>query len=188
MANQYNPDPTSDDSSLDEDSIDMMTDAYLNKEIVRTKVVLSVCDLARKEPKILRHKSRLYLYYLITVAVFYTLPVVQLVTTYHYVLRVTGNQDLCYYNFLCAHPWSVWSDFNHVFSNFGYFFLGTLFLFITYMREKSDMDSMNSCFGIPQHYGLFYAMGVALIMEGLLSGCYHVCPNHTNFQFGNGAN
>lgn len=27
-------------------------------------------------------------------------------------------------------------------------------------------------------------MGVALIMEGLLSASYHVCPNHSNFQFG----
>ena len=26
-------------------------------------------------------------------------------------------------------------------------------------------------------------MGTALMMEGLLSACYHVCPNYTNFQF-----
>lgn len=39
--------------------------------------------------------------------------------------------------------------------------------------------------GIPKHFGLFYAMGTALMMEGLLSACYHVCPNYTNFQFGN---
>lgn len=38
--------------------------------------------------------------------------------------------------------------------------------------------------GIPKHFGLFYAMGTALMMEGLLSACYHVCPNYTNFQFG----
>ena len=30
---------------------------------------------------------------------------------------------------------------------------------------------------------MYYAMGLALIMEGIMSGCYHVCPNHTNFQF-----
>ena len=59
-----------DDSSLDEDDIDLMEDAFCDKEIIRTKLVLSVCDLARKDPKILRHKSRLYLYYLITVAIF----------------------------------------------------------------------------------------------------------------------
>ena len=39
-------------------------------------------------------------------------------------------------------------------------------------------------YGIPQHFGLFYALGIALIMEGVLSGCYHVCPSYSNFQFG----
>lgn len=38
--------------------------------------------------------------------------------------------------------------------------------------------------GIPQHFGLFFAMGLALIMEGIMSACYHVCPNYSNFQFG----
>ncbi|XP_046145976.1 SID1 transmembrane family member 1-like isoform X1 [Osmia bicornis bicornis] len=172
------------DSSLDEDDIDLMEDALSDKEVIRTKLVLSVCDLARKEPKILRHKSRLYLYYLITVAIFYTLPVVQLVITYQHVLHVTGNQDMCYYNFLCAHPFGLLSDFNHVFSNFGYIMLGLLFIFITYSREHNELDrEKNKCYGIPQHYGLFYAMGTALIMEGILSGSYHVCPNRSNFQF-----
>ena len=39
-------------------------------------------------------------------------------------------------------------------------------------------------YGIPQHFGLFYAMGIALVMEGVLSACYHVCPSYSNFQFG----
>ncbi|XP_003704971.2 SID1 transmembrane family member 1 [Megachile rotundata] len=172
------------DSSLDEDDIDLMEDSLCDKEVIRTKLVLSVCDLARKEPKILRHKSRLYLYYLITVAIFYALPVVQLVITYQHVLHVTGNQDMCYYNFLCAHPLGLVSDFNHVFSNFGYIMLGLLFIFITYSREHNEYDrEKNKCYGIPQHYGFFYAMGTALIMEGILSGSYHICPNRSNFQF-----
>ena len=37
--------------------------------------------------------------------------------------------------------------------------------------------------GIPQHFGIFYAMGFALISEGFLSACYHVCPTTENFQF-----
>ncbi|XP_060828615.1 SID1 transmembrane family member 1-like [Bombus pascuorum] len=173
-----------DDSSLDEDDIDLMEDAFCDKEIIRTKLVLSVCDLARKDPKILRHKSRLYLYYLITVAIFYTLPAVQLLITYQHVLHVTGNQDMCYYNFLCAHPFLSLSDLNHVFSNIGYIMLGFLFIFLTSSREHDEFErEKNKCYGIPQHYGLFYAMGTALIMEGILSGSYHVCPNRSNFQF-----
>ena len=31
-------------------------------------------------------------------------------------------------------------------------------------------------------------MGLALIMEGILSGCYHVCPSHNNFQVNSFAN
>ncbi|XP_031783168.1 SID1 transmembrane family member 2 [Nasonia vitripennis] len=174
-----------DDSSLDEDDIDLMEDAYCDKDVVRTKLVLSVCDLARKEPKILRKKSRLYIYYLITVAIFYTAPVVQLVVTYQNMLHVTGNQDLCYYNFLCSHPFYALSDFNHVFSNLGYVLLGLLFIFIVCMRERFSEHShhIDRGFGIPQHYGLYYAMGFALMMEGVLSGSYHLCPNHSNFQF-----
>jgi hypothetical protein len=37
--------------------------------------------------------------------------------------------------------------------------------------------------GIPHHFGIFYAMGFALIFEGILSGCYHICPTKQNFQF-----
>ncbi|XP_011060636.1 PREDICTED: SID1 transmembrane family member 1-like isoform X1 [Acromyrmex echinatior] len=175
---------TEEDSSLDEDDIDLMEDALSDKDVIRTKVILSVCDLARKEPRILRHKSRLYLYYLTTVAIFYTLPVVQLAVTYQRVLHTTGNQDMCYYNFLCAHPLGLLSDFNHLFSNFGYVMLGLLFIFLTYSREHNEPDKEKiKCYGIPQHYGLFYAMGTALIMEGILSASYHVCPSHSNFQF-----
>ncbi|KYQ59051.1 SID1 transmembrane family member 1 [Trachymyrmex zeteki] len=175
---------TEEDSSLDEDDIDLMEDALSDKDVIRTKVILSVCDLARKEPRILRHKSRLYLYYLATVAIFYTLPVVQLAVTYQRVLHTTGNQDMCYYNFLCAHPLGLLSDFNHLFSNFGYLMLGLLFIFLTYSREHNEPDKEKiKCYGIPQHYGLFYAMGTALIMEGILSASYHVCPSRSNFQF-----
>ena len=37
--------------------------------------------------------------------------------------------------------------------------------------------------GIPEQYGIFYALGAALIMEGVLSGSYHICPTKVNFQF-----
>ena len=49
--------------------------------------------------------------------------------------------------------------------------------------EHEDFNHESSNFGIQQHYGLFYAMGWALIFEGLLSACYHVCPTDENFQF-----
>jgi flagellar biosynthesis protein FliR len=47
----------------------------------RTKACLNVSDLSKKDHRILKAKSRLYLWNLITVAVFYSLPVIQLVFT-----------------------------------------------------------------------------------------------------------
>jgi len=179
----------SDDSSIDEDDIDMLTDADVDKDVFRTKTMLFVSDLARKSPRVLTKKSQLYQWNLLTIAIFYGLPVVQLVVTYQQVLNQTGNEDLCYYNFLCAHPLGLLSDFNHVYSNIGYVMLGGLFMIFVWRREfmyRQLVDAnprIDRMYGIPQHSGMFYAMGFALVMEGLMSGSYHICPNHSNFQF-----
>ena len=195
--------PLSDDSSLDEIDIDMLQDADFEKDVFRTKITLHVSDLARKSSRVLSKKSNLYFYTLGTIAIFYGLPVIQLVLTYQQLTNNNGNKDICYYNFLCAHPLGKLSDFNHVFSNLGYIMLGVLFMICT--RRKQTVTKrqheeanprlrgpiLNSTrkivpepqFGIPQHFGMYYAMGLGLIMEGFMSACYHVCPSHINFQF-----
>ena len=38
--------------------------------------------------------------------------------------------------------------------------------------------------GVPQFFGIYFAMGFALILEGFMSSFYHICPNDSNFQFG----
>ncbi|XP_041970147.1 SID1 transmembrane family member 1-like isoform X2 [Aricia agestis] len=139
---------------------------------------LRLASLARSRTRVLAARSRLYLWTVLTVAVFYTLPVAQLVLTYQRLLDRSGDQDLCYFNFLCAHPLGPLTDFNHVFSNVGYVLLGALFLLQVRRRGAGRPGR-----GIPQHRGLLYAMGAALAAEGLLSAAYHVCPNSMNFQF-----
>uniref|UniRef100_A0A8D1CR46 SID1 transmembrane family member 2 n=1 Tax=Sus scrofa TaxID=9823 RepID=A0A8D1CR46_PIG len=176
-------------SSVEEDDYDTLADIDSDKNVIRTKQYLYVADLARKDKRVLRKKYQIYFWNIATIAVFYALPVVQLVITYQTVVNVTGNQDICYYNFLCAHPLGNLSAFNNILSNLGYILLGLLFLFIILQREinhnrallRNDLYALEC--GIPKHFGLFYAMGTALMMEGLLSACYHVCPNYTNFQF-----
>ena len=37
--------------------------------------------------------------------------------------------------------------------------------------------------GIPPQFELFYAIGLAMMMEGLMSASYHICPSYSNFQF-----
>ncbi|XP_061072953.1 SID1 transmembrane family member 2 isoform X2 [Conger conger] len=176
-------------SSVEEDDYDTLADIDSDKNIVRTKKFLCVSDLARKDKRVLSKKYQIYFWNIATIAVFYALPVIQLVITYQTVVNVTGNQDICYYNFLCAHPLGALSAFNNILSNLGYVMLGLLFLLIVLQRDivhnralmRSDLAALEC--GIPKHFGLFYAMGTALMMEGLLSACYHVCPNYTNFQF-----
>ncbi|XP_064595642.1 SID1 transmembrane family member 1-like isoform X2 [Liolophura sinensis] len=175
--------------SLDTTDIDLLHDADEEKEVVRTKTFLYVADLARKSRKSLAKRYKLYHWNLVTIAIFYGLPVVQLVITYQQVLHLTGDEDICYYNFECAHPLGVLSAFNNVFSNIGYVLLGILFLILVWRRDLihrkavQRQDRLEKYYGIPQHFGLFYAMGWALCMEGLMSACYHVCPNYSNFQF-----
>ncbi|NXT33204.1 SIDT2 protein, partial [Pelecanoides urinatrix] len=176
-------------SSVEEDDYDTLADINYDKNVIRTKQYLCVADLARKDKRVLRKKYQIYFWNIATIAVFYALPVIQLVITYQTVVNVTGNQDICYYNFLCAHPLGNLSAFNNILSNLGYVLLGLLFLLIILQREinynrallRNDAHALEC--GIPKHFGLFYAMGTALMMEGLLSACYHVCPNYTNFQF-----
>uniref|UniRef100_A0A1I7WQ19 YwaF family protein n=1 Tax=Heterorhabditis bacteriophora TaxID=37862 RepID=A0A1I7WQ19_HETBA len=38
-------------------------------------------------------------------------------------------------------------------------------------------------YGLPQHNGLMYAIGIAVVMEGILSASYHICPSQSNYQF-----
>ncbi|KAJ7990222.1 hypothetical protein DPEC_G00298070 [Dallia pectoralis] len=176
-------------SSVEEDDYDTLADIDSDKNIVRTKKYLCVSDLARKDKRVLSKKYQIYFWNIATIGVFYALPVIQLVITYQTVVNVTGNQDICYYNFLCAHPLGKLSAFNNILSNLGYVMLGLLFLLIVLQRdiihskalERHNLNALEC--GIPKHFGLFYAMGTALMMEGLLSACYHVCPNYTNFQF-----
>ena len=96
-------------SSLDVSDIDLLSDAYSDKEVIRTKTFLFVADLARNGPRFHGKKTRLYMWNLIIVishsfidlandfihfifvqvAVFYALPVLQLVIVYQNVCNAT---------------------------------------------------------------------------------------------------
>ncbi|EFX79805.1 hypothetical protein DAPPUDRAFT_104074 [Daphnia pulex] len=174
-----------------------MSDASSDLNVIRTKKFLVVADLSHKGSGSHVKNSWLYKRHLwiasfliIIVSLFYALPVIQLVTIYQNMMNDTGDQDLCYFNFLCAHPRWNFTDFNHIYSNLGYILLGILFYVSTshrkFLRRKLSKENRNRLeenYGIPQHYGLFYAMGTALVVEGILSACYHICPTRANFQF-----
>ena len=46
-------------------------------------------------------QSSLYVWIILLTGIFYTLPVLQLITEHQSTSNSTGNLDLCYYNYLC---------------------------------------------------------------------------------------
>ncbi|XP_063532121.1 SID1 transmembrane family member 1-like [Cydia strobilella] len=99
-------------------------------------------------------------------------------------MNVSGSLDICYYNFLCAHPAGALADFNHVFSNLGYLLLGALLMIqVRARRQRRVKKPRHEEYGIPAHYGLLSALGAGMMVVALLSASYHVCPNGLNFQF-----
>ncbi|CAF1443497.1 unnamed protein product [Rotaria magnacalcarata] len=150
---------------------------------------VTVSDLCVKNYDYSKQKFRIYPQTMLTVAIFYSLPVIQLVLQYQLTIDQSGNEDMCYFNFLCIRQFAMLTAFNSVFSNIGYCALGLLFLIIVYRRDMayarflSKYPAIGRDFGIPQHFGLFYAMGIGLFMEGVMSACYHICPSKQNFQF-----
>ncbi|XP_070548989.1 SID1 transmembrane family member 1-like [Ptychodera flava] len=153
----------------------------------KAKAPLSVADLLKNsEYTDLTEKYKLYWRNLIPIAIFYALPVIQLVLAHQNIFHDNGDEDVCYYNFLCANRLSVLSSFNNVFSNVGYILLGILFLIITRREERKHKERCKENrqeLGLPRYFGIFYAIGIALFMEGIHSACYHICPTHGNFQF-----
>ncbi|CAF3440804.1 unnamed protein product [Rotaria socialis] len=156
---------------------------------VSSRGFVPVNQLAEKDYEYLKQKFRVYPKTMGTIAIFYSLPVIQLVLQYQVNIDSIGNEDICYFNFLCTRQFAMLTAFNNVFSNIGYCALGALFFIIVYRRDNAytrfitKNPDISKELGIPQYFGLFYAMAIGLFMEGVMSACYHVCPSRQNFQF-----
>jgi len=70
---------------------------------VQNWVVYTLADVNINEGEEEQIRYRRYCWHLFTISVFYALPAFQLILTYQQLLNVTGNQDICYYNYLCSH-------------------------------------------------------------------------------------
>ncbi|XP_064393018.1 SID1 transmembrane family member 1-like [Halichondria panicea] len=182
------PDPDSDGSrgqrtKLYDESLEMSA----NVEADESKLKLP--RMSKQKYKKMNDLYSVYGWNTFTVGIFYALPAFQLVFSEQRLLNSSGNQDQCYYNFKCAYPVGVLSAFNNIWSNIGYVMLGALFLVIVtirkflYKRQREKDIEFVDTHGVPQYFGIYYAMGIALIIEGVMSAFYHICPTNANFQF-----
>jgi hypothetical protein len=66
-----------------------------------------------------------------------------------------------------------------------YISLGALFMLIVRRRKFNYTIALagapaaahpDEAFGLPRHHGIFYAVGLAILAEGIFSACFHTCP------------
>ncbi|UJR37709.1 hypothetical protein I4U23_030404 [Adineta vaga] len=193
---EHRPSDQQNETSESEENVTGSNGHQLERQITNVDVIeisnrgfVTVNDLCIKDYDYLQQQFRIYPHTMLSIAIFYSLPVIQLVLQYQLNIDAIGNEDICYFNFLCTRQLFNLTAFNNIFSNIGYCALGLLFFIIVYRRDKaygrflSNYPEIGKEYGIPQHFGLFYAMAIGLLMEGIMSACYHVCPSRQNFQF-----
>lgn len=163
--------------------------AVANDKLYRTQR-MQEHSLEDRSSNHLKTKSSQYSWLILTVGIYYTLPVVQLVLLYQSMATLDGNRDICYFNYECQYPWGIIQDYGNVFSNIGYAFLGIFFSAIVAFRRRryqlykqNVVVGANRKYGIPEQFGIFVALGLALTLEGILSAAYHICPTKRSFQF-----
>ena len=158
-----------------------------------------------EKEKSIYKKDTLFLGNLLLVSIFYSIAVFQLAFQSAAKHRDSGDHNVCYFNSKCQIPAGPFLDFNHFFSNFGYMVFGLIFLGIVWrkkvlfnrllgdcnkdernLRKASTCNmlaNMENTHGVPFYSGIYYTMGAALAMEGVMSACYHICPTTISFQF-----
>ena len=73
------------------------------KRMAKEWMVKTMADVYICEGEEEQIRYRRYCWYLFIISIFYALPAFQLILTYQQLLNTTGNQDICYYNYLCSH-------------------------------------------------------------------------------------
>ena len=155
---------------------------------------IRVADLSKKQgdpskSNEVYQMSALFWPLIIEIGIFYAIPAFQLVSfegPYH----TKRNQDDCYFNFLCLKPVGKLTAFNSFISNISFVCYGVLFISLVNFKERKlskmirKLDNFDiEKFGVSHELGIYYGMGFACVMEGVMSSCYHICPNQFYFQF-----
>ena len=116
------------------------------------------------------NKFKQYCKILTLIGIFYLIPSFQLI----YQVK---NEENCRFNYKCLRPLFEITSFNNIISNIGYVFFGIVHALIIAKKHNNEEEDT------PNDIYLHYAMAEAMIMEGIFSSMYHLCPNMQNYQF-----
>eukprot|EP01127_Copromyxa_protea_P020277 TRINITY_DN6756_c0_g1_i1.p1 TRINITY_DN6756_c0_g1~~TRINITY_DN6756_c0_g1_i1.p1 ORF type:complete len:717 (+),score=75.40 TRINITY_DN6756_c0_g1_i1:11-2161(+) len=155
--------------------------------LILTIAVLTTVALSKKVGIKVDPPRTSWGYFLLTfiIGVVFLIPGFQVVLNVLSKMESTGDRDLCFYNEACQRPAGAgvaWVAMNNIVSNVGYIIVGAGFIFYSYIvKWQSKVNRINV--GLPRDGSIPYAMGVAIVMEGISSAVYHLCPSRIIFQF-----
>ena len=123
------------------------------------------------------NNENIYLKYywkiLCIIAAFYILPSLQFI-----LFQINDNSVHCYYNNKCKYYFYNIPAFNNFISNIGYILFGIIYIIYVVKNERIDKGN-----GIHTDNSLYICLGLSLLLEGIFSSLYHLCPSKLNFQF-----
>ena len=116
-----------------------------------------------------KHSWRL----LLLISIFYGLPTIQYI--FYQISDPEVRKEQCYFNNKCVHQVGGIVSFNNVISNLAYILLS---LTLYYIIFKYDNTFQNV-----REYYLIICIIISMLLEGIYSSLYHLCPSRVNLQF-----
>ena len=163
---------------------------HVINRLLRDKLTLhDTCQMIKDDSYYRRQRSKIYLYLIPLLSLFYLVPSVQMVFAEQKRSKLSGNMEMCYLNYGCSRPYGMFDDFNHIISNVGYVIYGVVFVMLVRLKAKflpeenqTNYDHLGTR-GLLQQFSLFYCMGICLILQGIFSAIFHTCPSNISLQF-----
>lgn len=94
------------------------------------------CHLIKEDCYHRRQRSKVYLYLVPLLALFYLIPSVQMVLAEQRRAKHSGNMEMCFLNYGCSRQWGSFDDINHIVSNCGYIIYGLAFILLVRLKAK----------------------------------------------------
>mgnify|MGYP003977666223 FL=1 len=110
---------------------------------------------------------------LLLISIFYGLPTTQYI--FYQISDSEVRKEQCYFNNKCVHRVGGIVSFNNVISNLAYILLS---LTLYYIIFKYDNTFQNV-----REYYLIICIIISMLLEGVYSSLYHLCPSRVNLQF-----
>ena len=150
---------------------------------------LTLPDMSRVQEEDEAHKekrSKSYLHLVPLLSLFYIVPSAQMIFAEAQKEKDLGSEESCFSNYGCSRSWWIFDDFNHIISNCGYVIYGLMFICLVRTKSmilKVEQNLERQIFGSKQQYSIFYTLGICMILQGICSGIFHLCPSNTSLQF-----